>query len=306
MPPVTMPSTTSCPPSCRAAVFALGTAALLQLAPPWPPALAGGCRDDYAAPRHDPPRQHTYCTPRPARPAAPRPLVPAHPVYRDWRPAPRPIVQPRPVYRETRPEPAPPSPGRLLCDTVPIWSGLYAGGHLGLGLSTVSFETATGGTSDQTRPVLSGGAHVGRNWRFGNFVAGLEADLSRQGIGGARGVPSFGPSYSAESGVPWLATGRARFGFVFDRALVYGTGGLAVGRLDTRITGPGQLIAIEDWRIGTVWGGGIEMMLGGSVSGRIEALRSDFGDDRVTAGGPATRIGSRETTVRAGLTFHFD
>ena len=300
MPPVTMVIATPCLPSCRASSVALAATVLMHLAPPWQPAMASGCRDDYAAPRYTQPRQQTYCTPRTVRPTAPRPQVPARPVYRDWRPA------PRPVHRETRPEPAPPPPVRPLCDTVPIWSGLYAGGHLGLGLSTVSFETATGGTSEQTRSVLSGGAHVGRNWRFGSFVAGLEADLSRQGIGGARGVPSFGPSYSAESGVPWLATGRARFGFVVDRALIYATGGLAVGRLDTRITGPGQSIAIEDWRIGTVWGGGIEMMLGRSVSGRIEALRSDFGEDRVTAGGLAARIGSRETTVRAGLTFHLD
>src|SRR5690606_9214241 len=74
-----------------------------------------------------------------------------------------------------------------------------------------------------------GGAQLGYNFQAGNFVFGIEADISGTGIKGTVTDPDAG--YRVTSRLDWLATVRGRVGMAFDRVFLYGTGGLAVGRV---------------------------------------------------------------------------
>ena len=101
-------------------------------------------------------------------------------------------------------------------------------------------------TRGPTRSFIGGG-QVGYNWQSSNFVYGLEADfqvmrnrdtLSGQLLEFTPGVLPTGSdtrntfaTYFMER--QWQATLRGRFGYTFDRLLVYATGGLAVTSLKT-------------------------------------------------------------------------
>ncbi|WJR74830.1 outer membrane beta-barrel protein [Bradyrhizobium sp. NP1] len=82
---------------------------------------------------------------------------------------------------------------------------------------------------------FAGGAQVGYNWMVNrSWMLGLEADIQgismseRRVSGLAVAGPNTGQDFDSIRH-NWLATFRARGGYAFDRALVYVTGGLAVG-----------------------------------------------------------------------------
>jgi outer membrane immunogenic protein len=80
------------------------------------------------------------------------------------------------------------------------WTGLYAGVHLG------NAET-------HWDDGWIGGVQLGRNWRSGNVLYGLEGDIS----------------FSGADGVDWFGTVRGRLGYLISPSiLLYGTGGLGL------------------------------------------------------------------------------
>ena len=97
-----------------------------------------------------------------------------------------------------------------------------------------------------------GGGQIGYNWQFApNWLFGIEADISytdfrRDHVGGDA-CRSAGPGTllnTFESRLDYLGTVRGRIGYVFDRTLIYATGGLAYGdvRNSVNFFGPaGQL-----------------------------------------------------------------
>ena len=117
------------------------------------------------------------------------------------------------------------------------WSGFYVGANVGYGWGRsdpgiITFyqpaDTVFGtvaGINGKTSGVI-GGAQVGYGQQFGNFVLGVEGDISGTGIKGTVSDPVLG--YTASSTAQWLATVRGRGGIALDRVLFYGTGGLAV------------------------------------------------------------------------------
>lgn len=76
---------------------------------------------------------------------------------------------------------------------VPNWSGFYVGLHAGWAFANAN---ATSRTDFGGLPVFApasfdvgdsgalAGGQIGYNWQFGNWVFGLEADISGTGIGG--------------------------------------------------------------------------------------------------------------------------
>ena len=88
-----------------------------------------------------------------------------------------------------------------------------------------------------------GGVQAGYNWQVSNFVLGLEADADWTNASASRTVV-FGPLGPAIAGnfmvdsskETFLATVRPRLGWAFDRALFYGTGGVAFGSVKTSDT----------------------------------------------------------------------
>jgi outer membrane immunogenic protein len=216
----------------------------------------------------------------------------------------------------------------------PVWSwtGFYIGGTVGGGwLSSNSTETVTStfcnpliggcpvdgptlaaaipGSYSLTKGGFLAGAEVGYNWQIGQFVLGVETDLSGTNISGStnitNGVTPVGfPANSVvalgvhSEKLDYLGTFRGRAGYLITQPLLaYVTGGLAYGdptatnSLATTITGPcfctqspwGEASAVK--HIGWTIGGGLEWMFASNFSVKAEYLYYDFGS--VSFGGPA-------------------
>lgn len=114
------------------------------------------------------------------------------------------------------------------------WAGWYLGANLG---------GIIDGDNDGD---ITGGAHLGHNWQFGNFVFGGEGDLE------------FAEDPEIYGSI------RARAGLALSpRWLVYGTAGIAIDEHDE----------------GLVAGGGLEYKVADQTSIGVEALNYDLDDN---------------------------
>src|SRR3954469_18235065 len=117
------------------------------------------------------------------------------------------------------------------------WTGLYIGGHLGAawqkGHTTGAYVEDNGtrhGFDNRTSKTgFIGGGQIGYNWQHGNFVFGLEGDIS--GLSGKNSLFSGGDggAYGFSSQIRWLSTVRSRFGLAVGDTMVYATAGVAFG-----------------------------------------------------------------------------
>lgn len=146
-----------------------------------------------------------------------------------------------------------------------------------------------------------GGAVAGWNFSSGKLVYGVEADFVIGNIKGRRSfvgapIPGLAPAgltTNVNSRLGNRASLRARLGYALgDKALIYTTGGLAVG--DTRASaavlvngapGVGWFGEAENTQTGYTVGGGAEFKLTKAVALRAEYLFTDFGKQRVLATG---------------------
>jgi len=144
------------------------------------------------------------------------------------------------------------------------WTGFYVGGHAGYGWQgdpTVSFTpndpTANaltcGGSVGGTCPPpasfgINGGLigiQAGYNWQpTERWLAGIESDFNWTAISGT-GASNFlignktpvASTFQATENVDWFGTVRGRLGWLAtDNLLLYGTGGLAYGRVKASAT----------------------------------------------------------------------
>jgi outer membrane immunogenic protein len=200
------------------------------------------------------------------------------------------------------------------------WSGCYigieGGGNWGRSSSTAASGTLSGLrlTSSDLSGGLLGGT-VGCNYQVSTWVFGIEDDLSwTNKRGSANDLPPFNVTATNEFKEKWIDTLRGRFGFAWDRALFYATGGVAFA--DTSLTVCGVVCA-SDSRTRTGWtvGGGIEYAVWENVSLKLEYLHVDFGtaryiDPPVTVPGVlniVTRdVRLTDDIVRAGLNWRFN
>lgn len=144
----------------------------------------------------------------------------------------------------------------------PYWSGFYVGGNVGYGwgqdnLGVTGFNvngvTVPGTTSAPLKPAgILGGLQAGYNYQFSpNWVAGVEADFqwmdgknNLSANGAIASTSCFGDpnppcnltgtgSGNLSASIDWFGTIRGRLGYALDKTLLYGTGGLAYGKVKT-------------------------------------------------------------------------
>jgi outer membrane immunogenic protein len=179
---------------------------------------------------------------------------------------------------------------------------------------------ATTTSRDDVNGIIGGG-QLGYNWQISNWVAGFEGDFqgSRE-----RGFTMLvcpgcgnGPSditSTLTQKLAWFGTVRGRAGVLVTPAvLLYGTGGLAYGEVDTAGTisgqtaqGPGTAVfpGLNSTRVGWTAGAGIEGRIGGNWTAKLEYLYMDLGT--VSAGPIATTIlGPVRLPVGASYSSHF-
>lgn len=202
----------------------------------------------------------------------------------------------RPVYK------APPA--GVMAPTVYDWTGFYVGGHVGYGWSTRNWNDSSGlfNVSHDADGFLGGG-QVGFNYQIGQFVLGVEGDMSWSGISGSSNVGAVG----FNTDVDWTATLTGRAGIAFDRWLVYGKGGVAWAA-DKYSTNFYSIPTIELSQTRTGWtaGAGVEYAFAQQWTAKLEYNYMDFGTDRVSfAPGWATDIDQKIHTVKFGINYKF-
>jgi outer membrane autotransporter protein len=197
------------------------------------------------------------------------------------------------------------------------WTGFYLGGHLGAEWGSARWTFDGAGTSDARVAGFLGGGEIGFNYQVGQWVFGIEGDLSWTNSRGARPCPN-GFFYSCEIDVTWLSTTTARIGYAYwDRLLVYAKGGVAIARDRARLvcnTGaqptvvpligcPSQTDSntTAGWTVG--WGSEFGLTQNVSVNGEI--MYVNLGTDRYNVAGAPADIQRDGFVSTVGLRFRF-
>jgi outer membrane immunogenic protein len=253
-------------------------------------------------------------------------------------------------------------PVKALVAKAPIvadpWVGTYVGGNLGyswgrtdtttsvapfvqdpLGFFfTFSFPGAATATSLKVDGLIGGG-QIGHNFRIApHWLAGIEADLQWSGQKGS-GLGGFGGnttnctsqncSYTGNTDITaklgWFGTLRMRAGYELDGLWIYGTGGLAVGRVSVSGTNTLSLFdnvsqsvvglystpfSYSKTQAGWTVGVGIEGIVIGTINWRWKAefLHIDLGSIGAASFGavPVVTVNTGRFTdeiVRVGLNY---
>jgi outer membrane immunogenic protein len=214
------------------------------------------------------------------------------------------------------------------------WTGFYAGvnGGYGFGSADTSLvlNAVEAGFISGFNPLpgtlhpngFIGGGQIGYNYDFGNLVAGVEADLSYAGLrktDSATGTPFLGGTLTTtvETKLNWFGTFRARLGILpTNNLLVYATGGLAYGEVQTTTTGsniPGfNCNGLTEYcasgsttgvSVGWTLGGGLEYAIERQWTVKAEYLYLNLGNRSVTF--PDTAIAGGVLTASTNFTAQF-
>ncbi len=195
------------------------------------------------------------------------------------------------------------------------WDGFYIGGMLGHGGITThgrwdstDADVDLAGVSD---PGFTYGAQIGWSQVNGNWLYGIEGDISQLGWSGSTGPDHEGDTHELQTN--YLATLRGRLGFISGDTLFYGTAGLA--NIDTtlglEIGAGGNPTSYKDFNVwGGVFGAGLETFLTPNMTMKAEALYLVFDESSNLNGLPDGDAGDSFTlydgfTFRLGLNWHF-
>ncbi len=177
------------------------------------------------------------------------------------------------------------------------WDGLYIGGNLGYGETsfkeTVSVPGASASASVHGNGVV-GGFQAGYNKQYGTFVLGLETDFDLTSIENTtRGLTTK---------LPWFGTTRGRFGFLVNPALLlYGTGGVAYGRIEQSVPGASTKTPGVGWAAGA----GVQYAFTPQWSIGAEYLHVELDGPSANVGGISIDTKATTDLGRATLNYKF-
>jgi outer membrane immunogenic protein len=217
------------------------------------------------------------------------------------------------------------------------WTSCYFGAHLGGGwaskdvtdpvqLAQDTVNIALGGGPITTGVTTVGvsptgiliGGQLGCDYQFApNWVIGIEGSASGSTLRGgtAVGLPLGNPGEQAlvTAATDMIPSITARFGYAFDRVLLYVKGGAAWAGDKYSVTGTftGTPFDFEglDLRPGWTVGGGVDWAFSGHWSANLEYDYYSFGQgsvlmiDAVNGNGPVN-VKQSVQVVKAGLNFH--
>jgi outer membrane immunogenic protein len=180
----------------------------------------------------------------------------------------------------------------MVCAAEP-WSGFYAGVNGGRGTTdTEEIDSRLGRFKGDGSGALAG-IQLGYNYRLSPaFVVGFENSFAGTRIR-ADGAGALAPQVK----IPLLASGRIRGGSLMfnERLFLYGTGGVAAGRLDDA--------GAKTGKYGWVAGAGTEWAWSPVLSTNVEVLAYNLSKDWNKGGGPSTDL--KFKTVTFGFNYHF-
>lgn len=181
------------------------------------------------------------------------------------------------------------------------WSGAYVGASVGYGKGVADrqFADLPFTYAEDDLSGMLGGVQTGYNIQISNLLLGIEGNIDWAALS-TSGAPDALPR-----DINWMAGVVGRVGFVSDRVAVYGMAGLVAA--DTTVEsflGEGATAVETGWTVGV----GIEAMLTGNMSVKLEYAHSSFETDRYDFTDPAPfsiNSGFATDIVRAGANFHF-
>jgi len=201
-----------------------------------------------------------------------------------------------------------------------IWAGPYIGINGGAVWHRMTVDTVNnfgpGGTYDTAKVTATGGTvggQIGYNFVSQNFLYGLEADLNWVHAEDSRTQMPVVIPLVYTTKLSWLGTVRARAGVTFGPNLLFITGGLAVGGIEShwnfapgQTCGPGNTICgvtIDKTKVGWTAGGGIERFISNNVTAKAEVLYVDLGRSSGTSlnGSYTSRFKNTSVLGRLGL-----
>jgi outer membrane immunogenic protein len=223
------------------------------------------------------------------------------------------------------------------------WTGFYVGANIGYSwgkgdsnytdprFAIVGLPTSF--SQSENLDGLIGGVQIGYNWQANNtWIFGIEADFQGSGEKGSSSLsdpyvitsdPFINQTFNAK--ILWFGTVRGRVGVLVNPTLLlYGTGGLAYGRISgsgtVTDTFPACSPAICNWaygnsatNIGWTLGAGVEGAIPNTSdwTWKVEYLYIDFGSVNGSGFDPdfsSTYTWSAKVTdniVRVGLNYRF-
>jgi outer membrane immunogenic protein len=218
------------------------------------------------------------------------------------------------------------------------WTGIYVGGQIGYAWASGNnnftgydpffvadpfITTSLGGNPSG----VIGGAHVGYNYQFNQFVVGLEGSVDGTSLSNtAAAFFPDGTTITAQSRADIQGSIRGRAGIAWDRALIYATGGVAFGGFNTNvnIANTGFLNggvpffangSVSSTRVGWTVGGGIDYAVTNNWSVFAEYRYTNWGsiNENNFGGGLLTGgeyfNGNRkinQNQVQVGFSYKFD
>jgi len=173
--------------------------------------------------------------------------------------------------------------------------------------TTTTFPIVTGPTTTAAATTgranvdgFIGGVQAGYNYQFSRqWLAGIEADIQYSGQRGSQsdcslaGCPVGSAFGSSSHSLKWFGTARGRLGWLpTDRVLLYVTGGLVYGRIDSDYISGVNGVALlpastSTWRAGWTFGGGVEGVVSDRWTLKAEYLYADYGSYGTNLGSSA-------------------
>lgn len=212
-----------------------------------------------------------------------------------------------------------PAPAPVIVEAPPPyvaynWTGLYAGGNLGVAFTNVDhYYERNNGQDDHGQVWLdasgySFSGHVGYQHQFPNlFVIGVEAEIGKLGIDEERLV--IKDDDVLRSKTDFFGTIRGRLGYAMGRFLPYVTGGFAWVDVENAGGNPAndqRFLTISETRPGYVLGAGAEYAFTNNMIARLEYLYIDVDEFEVrNLENEKMRFDNNFHLVRAGLSYRF-
>lgn len=191
------------------------------------------------------------------------------------------------------------------------WSGFYAGVFAGgaHGVWTVDFyRNNNHGHAEEGADGAAFGIYGGYNYQFANrFVIGAELDIGKSTASQSNDIFDNDTSL-AKFGV--FGSARARFGYAFDRLLLFGTIGVAAANLTNTIQkgrNAGEEVLWEDQvKAGITAGLGAEYAFTNNWVGRAEYVYTDYGMVTLyNRDGNRAEFRNEMHLLRAGASYRF-
>jgi outer membrane immunogenic protein len=215
------------------------------------------------------------------------------------------LVAATPAFAADLPQAGPPPPqAPAFIPPPPVynWGGVYIGVNGGYGFGNSNWGAPISTGNFNINGGLIGGT-LGVNAQTGQFVFGLEGDVDWANLSGS--VTCAG--LTCQTSNDWLSTFRGRVGYAFNRVLLYGTAGGAVGDVKATFSGA----SADNTEFGWTAGAGLEFAITDNITAKAEYLFVDLSSGSCstavcTAAATAVPVSFDTSLIRAGLNFKFN